>query len=542
MKVLWHIWDGAAAWIVDELVERGHLPTIRVLRSRGEWGAASAPFPNCQTPAGLATLLTGTTPRRHGVHGFWVAGSGRQRKQMLRGFDDGVLQIRPAWIGRTKSAVSVHAPWTLTADGDLPSGTVFAMDGLNARVEREGALEIPKVQSETPFPDTASPDAVIRRIGDVVELAESSETVQLGQAWTPVWREPGLGRWYRAMLDPDTGVITVARSGAWRTRIVGAPDTVRHARRRERTVGPFLGDSMGSLYRNGTFGRRLADGGDGAAEDILLEAAEIVVRTMTAPFLDHPDADLGLWYVPVVDDISHEVVGLLDSDDPEIADAAWAVVVRTYELVDSCLGKMIAAQRPDGVVVSADHGMAPIRSTFLPNVVLRSAGLAVADPHGEADTGSSDVWYHEAGTGLVLVNARHLESGYLDTAAATESLRTAVEAICSATDGEGRSAVVAVLDADGNAVEPAAVSGSEATLVFRSDVLPVADLPADDNPWQAPRRSAAHVTNDGDPRLSATYVIASPGCTARRLDRDNAEIADLVNAMLKEGTTVCGSH
>lgn len=542
MKVLWHIWDGAAAWIVDELIERGHLPNIRALRSRGEWGAASAPFPNCQTPAGLATLLTGTSPRRHGVHGFWVAGSGRQRKQMLRGFDDGVLQIRPAWIGRTTSAVSVHAPWTLTADGVLPPGTMLATDGLNARVAREGVLEIPEARSESPFPDSASPDAVIRRVGNAVELAENSVTVQLGQAWTPVWREPGVGRWYRAILDSDTGVITVVRSGAWRTRIVGPPTTVQHARQRERAVGPFLGESMGSLYRNGSFGRRLTDGGDGAAEEILLQAAEIVVDTMTEPFLDLPDADLGLWYLPVVDDISHEVVGLLDADDTATAQAAWKVVAQTYELVDSCLGRMIATQRPHGVVVSADHGMAPIRSTFLPNVVLRSVGLTVADQNGEADTGTSDAWYHEAGTGLVLVNARHLEGGYLDAAAATKTLRAAVEAICSATDGGGASAVVAVLDAEGNAVNPASVSGFEATLVFRSDVLPVADLPADDRPWRAPRRSGAHVTNDGDPRLSATYVIVSPGRSPRRLDRDNAEIADLVNAMLEERETVCGSH
>ncbi len=436
----------------------------------------------------------------------------------------------------------MHAPWTLTADGVLPPGAVLAADGLNDRVAREGALEIPEVCSETPFPDAASPGAVIRRNRDVVELVERSETIRLGQFWTPVWREQGLGRWYRAIPDPDTGAVTIVRSGAWRTRIVGASDAVRDARRRERTVGPFLGESMGSFYRNGTFGRRLADGGDGAAEDVLLEVAEIVVRTMTGPFVDYLDADLGLWYLPVVDDISHEVVGLLDSDDPATVEAAWAVMARAYELVDSCLGETIAAQRPDGVVVSADHGMAPIRSTFLPNVALRSAGLAIADEHGEADTGASDAWYHEAGTGLVLANARHLEGGYLDTAAATRALRTAVEAICSATDEEGRSAVIMVLDADGNIVEPATVSGVEATLVFRSDVLPVADLPVDDRPWREPRRSAAHVTNDGDTRLAATYVIASPGRSARCLDRDNGEIAGLVNAMLEGKVTVCGSR
>ncbi|WP_228493424.1 hypothetical protein [Rathayibacter sp. VKM Ac-2878] len=155
---------------------------------------------------------------------------------------------------------------------------------MNARIAYEGFVALPdRGDAELPFADEGSPDAVVTcRSDGTIHLAEGGRTVLLGDRWHPVWAANGNGRWYRTARN-ESGALVVVRSAMWQTRVEGSPEVVERARRMEREIGPFLGDGMGSLYRSGIFGRRLIDGGSGDAERILLEAAEIVVRTMWGP-------------------------------------------------------------------------------------------------------------------------------------------------------------------------------------------------------------------------------------------------------------------
>ncbi|MFE4196407.1 alkaline phosphatase family protein [Paenarthrobacter sp. NPDC056912] len=427
----------------------------------------------------------------------------------------------------------------------MPHSTLLASDALNARVADEGWVAIPEgsTGSELPFADPGSPDAVVvRRPDGQLFLVQGEESIPLDGRWRSVWTEEGQGRWYRTNRHAD-GTLVVVRSGMWRTRFVGQVADVERARASEGYFGPFLGDGMGALYRSGVFGKRIGDGGTGEAEDILLDAAEIVIRTMWGPFENAPLGELAVYYAPVADDIGHELVGLLDAQDPDIQSVAWDVIRRAYRLLDDGLAHIIERNSPDVVIISADHGMAPIRHTFLPNVVLRDAGFARSDAAGEADPNASDVWYHVAGTGLLLANHRGLSGGWLDEAEARTALGAAMRILLGAVDERGVPAVHSFADAHGNSVSPADPPRDEVYVVFRSDVLPRADLPEASSAWGAPLRSGAHVTNDGDPRLRATYTVSTIGRHERSMEHhiENTDIVGIVYEYLREEAAWSGS-
>ena len=61
--------DGADWAYLEPLIARGDLPNLRRLRDDGAWGALETIRPTL-SPAIWTTMVTGRTPRRHGVRGF----------------------------------------------------------------------------------------------------------------------------------------------------------------------------------------------------------------------------------------------------------------------------------------------------------------------------------------------------------------------------------------------------------------------------------------------------------------------------------------
>ena len=70
MTVFWVVLDGAAAWVVDGLVERGRLPALAQVRTAGTYGALEPPSPNCQTPPARWAPWTGARPIEEGLLGL----------------------------------------------------------------------------------------------------------------------------------------------------------------------------------------------------------------------------------------------------------------------------------------------------------------------------------------------------------------------------------------------------------------------------------------------------------------------------------------
>ena len=508
VSVYWMIWDGAAAWIVDELLRRAALPHLARLVGRGATQAALVPsIPNCQTPPGLAALLTGTQPADNGVTGFFLPGDGNgDIAGWRRAFSPDVLTREPIWetAGRHGyTSILVHAPWGFDRDGQTADGVDLAVEAYQTRVARERAAflgDLPVVWDDLPIV------TAVRSAGSgpdqTVELVVGDRAVRLDERWVEVDTGSGSGAYFRVVVHPN-GSRAVVRTPVYAPRCAGADaDGVRDMRK-SIAARTFVGDSMGSLLRDGWFGARLAEGGDGSAERIFLSGAQLVAGSFEAHLraaLERPRPDLLIAYVPMTDDVGHALAGLLTGEtDMETREAAWDLVAEGYAMSDRLLGVLMeSAQDDDTIVVAADHGIARVTSDLHVNAVLADAGLAVPAREGEAaDHLQSSVHYHIVNNGLIL---RGLGPQTLDG----EDTMSRAEAVLRGlrrpeTD---RPAVLGFVDAHGVPVT-LGPGTNQAYLLLGEGVHPDADR-AEGQHFGPPSRSASHTTYGGTGAFTRT--------------------------------------
>lgn len=101
LKLFWFIPDGLRAEPVTmkvfEWARAGELPNIRALMSRGAWGYSIPVFPG-HTPTNTATLVTGATPRVHGVSDGAMRTEGYPLKMVSKnGFSSVAKLVPPIW-------------------------------------------------------------------------------------------------------------------------------------------------------------------------------------------------------------------------------------------------------------------------------------------------------------------------------------------------------------------------------------------------------------------------------------------------------------
>lgn len=520
MTVWWIVLDGAGHDLVQQLLEQGSMPHLDSLARRGAIRSVAPSAPSCQTPPGLATLFTGASPQVHGVTGFFVpGGEGRTDPDSWRnGFAPGVLRRDPVWVDLLRAghtAAFVHVPWVFDAGDTLLEGVRVAIEAFSQREEREA-------------------HAVLRRPGDTARLSEVEARLDpdgrvtlrhrdgteqvIGDEWSVSVAPDNPGCWFRAVRLADATVVV--RTGRWRTRVGGSNAELVAGVGRATEGFPFVGESLGALYRDGVLGPTLAQGGDGTAESVLLSAADLVTDAMARPLeaiLKSPRRpELVVAYVPTTDDLGHELaVG------PEMP-GLLATLAAGYRKVDALIGRVLAHTEPnDTVLISADHGMAPVRRTFYPNNVLVAAGLAT--PHPDPQLGadpSSPVLFHVVGNGLLVAPG------------GPDALQSGMTALQEARDHDDRPFVVGWSDERGRpwrAEEP-----GHAYARFAPGVLPWVDV-TPGLPVAGPGlRSAAHTVWNEDPALRAVLVAAGPPwvTAAARDVADNRDVAGLVRMAL----------
>lgn len=531
MTTYWMVWDGAGHWIADELIRRGYLPALAALQKRGVMTAARTSAPSCQTPAGLACLFTGTPPAVNGVNGFWVPGAiDGDLTSQRPGFDPGVCREPAVWqrLGDDGfRSVMIHAPWTFEPDDSVPPPVLGAVEAYSRRVARERHQDFAP-DARVTWDDLGEPVTVQRCGGtaEVVLTGPGGDRLTLGERWTAFGS--GARAWYRTVLVGSR--VTCVRTGSWKPRVAGSAPATVAALRTQAAEFPFVGESTGALYRAGVYGPRLADGGDGSAERVLLSAAALVADSFrgstTAALATVDDPDLVVVYLPITDDLGHELVGLLapETGTPaETAAAAWDVVGRGYRLADQLLADLLdRAGDRDSVLVTADHGMTAVTTTLYPNNLLVAANLAMPGADG-ADPHRSRVFYHAANNGMLVRG----QGSPADLAAAVALLREHRH------PGTGEPAVGPPVDAHGDElIGP--LPDDVVQLVFGAGVLPCPDVTGGET-FGPPLRSAAHTTNNGDPGLDAVFAAAGP--TVRAGDgarlRSNREVAAFVERSVR---------
>jgi hypothetical protein len=504
VTVFWVVWDGAPEWLVRWLTSEGDLPVLRSLRATGVHLGLPPTTPNCQTPTGLATLFTGTGPPQHGVTGFWVPGGPDGLKGQRRAFDPGVLRRPPVWAtDRQLRATFLHAPWVFAADGSVPAAASVAVDAYNQRVSREDLRRLEPGQ-----------EVIWRRGSGTFRLHRSHDGYAVGlpgQPPNPVgtgWTAVG-AEWFRVVGD---AVISSAR---FEQRVTGH-DSRLVARMRDAlaAAGPFAGETLGSLYRAGALGTPCTAGGDGAAEARLLDGVDLVLRPLTAAvrtLASDPGLaalDLVVAYLPLSDDIGHELLAAAVSGEPAHRPAT-EVLRATYHRLDELLGQLLERAAPaDTAVVCSDHGMIPVEVTCYVNDVLVRAGLAepAASLDDGADIACSRVWYHLVNNGLMLANHRSLPGGFLDDAAASGALAAGMAALRKLRTPSGRGVVTGFIDDHGRPVTETDPGSWQAYIQFAEGCLPWPDCTPGNLVFGPPLRSGAHHVSNGDPRLAATFT------------------------------------
>lgn len=520
MTVYWMVWDAAAQWVVDRLDREGALAAVRRLRSRGWTAAARPPRPNCQTPPSLATLFTGTWPRRHGVAGFTVPRSDGTVTEEISGFAPGFPLVRPVWetLGRqgVRSAF-VHTPWVFDAADEVGAYVEAAIEAYSRRLARHQTFTV--TAGERSHWPIAGHDVEVMGRPDGVEVTTAADRRVLTpeDGWATVRIDPGVagyGTWIRCL--PERGQWLLVHTGVWEVRAAGDNAALVD----ELRTGPvFAGEGVGRLYRAGRFGPRLVDGGDGTAEEILLSSLECAAQSFgaaTDAVLAGHDADLVVCYLPITDDIGHELLGWCDAESaahrPEFAEAIWGYLRRCYQWADEILGRVLDKAGPDDtVILSADHGMAGSTHLVHLNDQLARFGLVGRASDGRLDPAQSAVVYHPANNGSLWVNPRGRPSGVVPASETASAMRSAMAALRTITDPEtGRPVVAGFVDENGEPLPPEA-GPTVAYVVLADDYQPSAVLNGDGPVVRPTAKSGAHVVNTGSSRLHATFAAAGPG-------------------------------
>ncbi|MBK3595052.1 MULTISPECIES: alkaline phosphatase family protein [Streptomyces] len=522
MTVYWVVWDAGAHWVVDRLEREGALPAVSSMRERGVFTAARPARPNCQTPPSLATLFTGTWPAEHQVTGFTVPGAGEGVASHVSGFAPGFPAAPPVWEAMSENDLTsalVHVPWVFGADDRVGPHVDGAVEAYSGRLTRH-ALHVldpgPGVQPWEigPYRVQAEverdPDGALRvRVTGGERLLLTPE-----DGWRPLELDRYNGTWVRCVRVAE-GLVLV-HTGVWRARTGGRNTKTLH---RLAQCPPFAGEGVGPLYRRGAFGPRLAEGGDGSAEEVFLSSVECVARSFAAAadaVLDTHDADLVVVYLPMTDDVGHEFLGWCDERSaahrPDIAERVWSYIRRCYTWSDTVLGRVLdRAGDEDTVVLGADHGM--VGSTHLVhlNDQLVHAGLAARDVDGDLDPDGSQVFYHPANNGSLWV----AEGSADDPAHVRRVMSRARAALSSITDPEtGRPVVAGFLDHAGEPLSGAQEDAEVAYVALADDYQPSALLLGEGPPVRPAAKPGAHVVNTGDSRLHAIHASVGPGISS----------------------------
>ncbi|MCL6450554.1 MAG: alkaline phosphatase family protein [Acetobacteraceae bacterium] len=252
--------------------------------------------------------------------------------------------------------------------------------------------------------------------------------------------EPGVGVWFWAYRRPGDGRLMLAHSGVWQARTWPEREVSALAR----AAGPFCGEGMGALYRIGAFGPRLVEGGDGAAEELLVRSFEPCAghfEAVTAFAASNYPADLYVFYQPIIDDAEHELMGWCDPASaafrPAVAERLWGAVREAYRMADRHLGRLMEGLGPGAtVVLSSDHGMAGVARLVHVNRVLERAGMLAFLPDGTVDLSGTQALYHPANNGSLWVNADDRPGGIVPARRRAQVARRAARELWALRDPE----------------------------------------------------------------------------------------------------------
>lgn len=444
-------WDGAADWIVDRLLTEGHLPHVAALAREGVAAEYSVTAFPARTAVGHAAIWTGAWPAVNGIANNAAPRMPRSAHTILetqRGFDASLLTAEPIFVtaaraGRRVVALSGthHYPpsgiLSRLKEAGVPEGRYRSFSGFEYALSSAKAVTAGDFDASgrcrLRLAETEFELEIVRDRGraSAIRVRRGSEEVARlhptgpGRDWA-AWSGPieirglaGSGEesprqgntFFRLFeLAPDgSRVLLYVRRAAQIGGIASADDLAAY----RRAYAGFHDEGF-DVYAAGGLGKTLLDGGDGSAEERLLEIAAFDCELLRRSFRfawKAWDPEVVVHYSPLSDTAAGYWMGRMDPEslayDPALAARLWPYLARIYALLDDWLGEMRALAGPNTVfALVSDHGMAGMARYVHVNVALERAGLLARGADGRIDLSRTKI---AAGYGDTFLNVNTVD-------------------------------------------------------------------------------------------------------------------------------------
>lgn len=461
--------DGLGAVMTARAVAAGKMPRLAALQAEGAMAAQARTAFAGRTAAGHAALWTGAWAHVNGVGANAVPLVPTTKHGVLEaanGFEAGALQAEPIHVTAARSGkrvLALNVTHTSPLAAFAPGGKfgeglgdrLMIVNGYLGEAGPDGvwteAAGLGAADAWSGLPASATPPReVAGRVGgqplyaalidDPTDPVEGFDTVLLswkrdgrapvarlkpaapredgtwsGPVRVPAPQAPALAFFRLFDLDPAGRHLVLYHTAPARVVANGEAAPVVGA-----VAGHgFVEGGADEAYAAGRLGRTLADGGDGRAEERYLATARFAMaraRAALGAVVGRSDWDLLQAYVPFPDEAAHLWHGYVTPGSPAY-DKRLAPKLRTaldavLADVDGLLGAVRAALEPDtALLVVGDHGMAPARWDFRPNVALRRAGLLAVGRDGRVDLARTRVVYAPQDGAYLVVNTTDRPGG-----------------------------------------------------------------------------------------------------------------------------------
>lgn len=459
--------DAGADWILDRLIERGKAPAFAAIaRDGARADAMISVLPTLTAPA-HATLWTGAYPSVHGVAGNYVRLLPRAEHTVLErqsGFESRPLRAEPIWLTAAKEGRQVLVaqatggfPFTHSYPDRLLQFDVYAnqlaRDAVVEGTLAGGVYRLAIEDAEFTLEALGGESAMrVRSAGAQARLVAG----RLGRFSPPLpitIRGRGASIRLRLMsYDDASGAFKLYRGRVFQ---ITSSDPARLTEF-QAAAGAAIGEGVAGLYRDGTLGPTLADGGGGEAESWLTEFLQanqeyfegILTYAASRPW------ELLVLYLPSFDPAAHALTGMIDPASfkysADLAARVWPALEHLFAVTVDRYVADIRQRFPDAtLVIGSDHGMEGTGRWVFPNVALRRAGLLSLDAEGRIDLARTQAVHLPDSGGGVFVNADDWKGGIVAKPALADVKRRVTAALLAIRDpANGAAPVRAVFDVE----------------------------------------------------------------------------------------------
>ena len=450
--------DAVRADLAFQLAEEGKLPGFKYLIDHGVVAQGMiVSFPSA-TAVSHAVISTGAPPGITGITGNSFHEPGLKVYEKLPGFNGAYLRAEPIWVTADKNGLKAIV-------ASFPQSTPSAWEDKVTKADLFNPYDAflwPVSYSTLYTTNTSIPRATVITfteasgwantdvIGSVVEAYESS--ISMGDdTWYLYLAElDGDGHPDKLAIVPGekdlSKALTILSEGEWsqplNTTITYNGETyivaplfkaidlsLTNFRLYRSLTRPYNGNWFNNetlawmVWNNVVVKTGMITDGDWYAlvnewidPDTYMETVNLTntfFKEFTLYLIKHTNWNLILSYTPIVDNVYHQFLGLIDPSmpyyDPEKADKYREYIEEAMIWADSILKAIIDnVDLEDTVVmVVSDHGQWSVKKMVYVNSILYQAGLIAVDENGDIDWSNTKAYY--VGYGSIFVNLQGRE-------------------------------------------------------------------------------------------------------------------------------------